>query len=352
MSAGSRQLWAGSGAAGHLPQGLIYPELVHSGMSETLVQNTDAFNGASRNTIRLVTSRKRGDFAQESFFKNVNNIVQRRVVSSTSPENQAVTPNPVPMDEHISVKLNRRIGPIDQTFDSFRKLGDNVDLEVLSFLLGGQIAKAVQVDQLDAGLRAAVAALGNQANVTVDIGPGASPQSTMTTNTLVDGLATFGDAAGRVVMWVMHSKVFFDLVKQQITANIDGISNFNIASATPVTLNRPVLVTDSAALVTAATAFSPITQGAQYLTLGLTENAVILEDSEEEMLYTDVITGNENIVARLQGEFAYNVGVKGFRYDPANGGINPDDTALGTGTNWDAVMDSQKDFGGFIIQSL
>lgn len=349
---GGRTDWAASGAAGHLPQGLIYPELVHSGLSETLVQNTDAFNGASRNAIRLITSRKRGDYAQESFFKNVSSIVTRRLVSSTSPSNEAATVQTVPMDENISVKLNRKIGPIDQTFDSFRKLGNDVDLEVLSFLLGGQIAKAVQVDQLDAGLIALVAALANQSAVLVDGGPGASPQATITTNTLVDGLATFGDAAGRVVMWVMHSKVFFDLVKQQITANIDGVSNFNVAEASPITLNRPVLVTDSAALISAATNFSPNTQGAQYTTLGLTENAVVLEDSEEEMLYTDVITGNENIVARLQGEFAYNVSCKGFRYDPANGGINPDDTALGTGTNWDANMDSEKDFGGFVIRTL
>lgn len=348
---GGRADWAASGAAGHLPQGLIYPELVHSGMSETLVQNTDAFNDASRNAIRLVTSRKRGDFAQESFFKNVSNIVTRRIVSSTSPSNEAATVQTVPMDENISVKLNRKIGPIDQTFDSFRKLGTDVDLEVLSFLLGGQIAKAVQVDQLDAGLVALVAALSNQAAVTIDQGPGASPQATIDTNTLVDGLATFGDAAGRIVMWVMHSKVFFDLVKQQITANIDGVSNFNVAEASPITLNRPVLVTDSSALISAATNFSPITQGAQYTTLGLTENAVVLEDSEEEMLYTDVITGNENIVARLQGEFAYNVGCKGFRYDPANGGVNPDDTALGTGTNWDINMDSTKDLGGFVIRT-
>jgi hypothetical protein len=237
-------------------------------MSETLVQNTDAFNDASRNSIRLVTSRKRGDFAQESFFKNVSNIVTRRIVSSTSPSNEAATVQTVPMDENISVKLNRKIGPIDQTFDSFRKLGSDVDLEVLSFLLGGQIAKAVQVDQLDAGLVALVAALSNQAAVTIDQGPGASPQSTIDTNTLVDGLATFGDAAGRIVMWVMHSKVFFDLVKQQITANIDGVSNFNVAEATPITLNRPVLVTDSAALISAATNFSPNTQGAQYTTPG------------------------------------------------------------------------------------
>lgn len=340
---GTRQLWASSG---RLPEGIIYPELVHGGMVETLVQNTDAFNAASRNTIRLVNARRKGDFAQESFFKNVNSLVNRRAVTG-SPENPAVSSNPVPMDELISVKLNRRIGPIDQTFDSFRKLGDDVDLEVLSFLLGEQIAKAVQIDQLDAGLRSVVAAITNQAGLTIDRGPANSPQTTLNTETLVDGLATFGDAGSRVVMWVMHSKPFYDLVQDQIAANIDGVSNFNVAQATPITLNRPVLVTDSAALISQES--SP--EEAQYTTLGLTEDAVVLEDSEDEMLYTDVITGKDNIVARLQGEFAYNVKCKGFKWDVANGGVNPDDTALATGTNWDSVMDNTKDLSGFAIQT-
>lgn len=350
MATGGRAAWAASGAASHLPQGLIYPELVHSGMNETLVQNTDAFNEASRNAIRLVTARRRGDFAQESFFKNVSNLINRRDVASQSPGNNTVTPSEVPMNEHISVKLNRRIGPVDQTFDSFRKLGSNVDLEVLSFLLGGQIAKAAQVDQLDAGLRALVAALSQSNNSLVD-NFNASPAVGMTTATLVNALAKYGDAAGRIVMWVMHSKVYFDLVQNQITANIDGISNFNIAQATPVTLNRPVLVTDSAALVTDP-AESPTEATNQYTTLALTENAVVLEDSEEEMLYTDVITGRENIVARLQGEFAYNIGVRGYQWDPANGGVNPSNATLATGTNWDLVMDSIKDGAGVAIRTL
>jgi len=106
-------------ASGRLPEGIIYPELVHSGMVETLVQNTDAFNAASLGSIRLVNNRRQGDFAQESFFKNVTNLVVRRDTNG-SPENATVTSNPVPVDEFVSVKLNRRIGPIDQTFDSFR----------------------------------------------------------------------------------------------------------------------------------------------------------------------------------------------------------------------------------------
>lgn len=336
---GTREKFAGTG---RLPEGIIYPELVHSGMVETLVQNTDAFNGASRNAIRLVTQRRLGDFHQESFFKNVTNLINRREVS-VSPDNPAVTASNVPVEEHVTVKLNRRIGPIDQTYDSFRKLGNSADLEVLSFLLGEQIAKAMQVEMLDSGLRAVVASILANNGLVYD-GSATSP-STLDTIDLVNGLAKFGDASNRIGIWVMHSKPFFELIQNQITSNIDGISNFNIAQASPVTLNRPVLVTDSAALID--TSVSPQT----YITLGLVTNAVTMEDSEEELMYTDVITGKENIVARLQGEYAYNVGCKGAKWDVTNGGVNPSDAALGTSTNWDSVMDSLKDHAGVAIRS-
>lgn len=338
MAEGTRESFAG---VGRLPEGIIYPELVHSGMVETLVQNTDAFNAASLNTIRLVTQRRRGDFHQESFFKNVSSLINRRDVN-TSPANPAVTSSAVPVGENVNVKLNRRVGPIDQTYDSFRKLGASADLEVLSFLLGEQIGKAMQVEMLDSGLRSVVAAITANASLVYD---GDVTTAGLDTLDLVNGLALFGDASNRISMWIMHSKPFFELIQSQITANIDGISNFNIAQASPVTLNRPVLVTDSAALID--TSVSP----QQYITLGLVESGVVMEDSEEELMYTDIITGKENIVARLQGEYAYNVGCKGSAWDVTNGGVNPNDAALGTSSNWDIIMDDVKDLAGVAIRT-
>jgi hypothetical protein len=334
MAEGTRQLFA---STGRLPEGLIYPELVHGGLVETLIQNTDAFNAASGGAIRLVNARRRGDFAQESFIKNVTGLVNRRGVAG-SPENPAVTSNPVPMSEFVTVKVNRRVGPIDQTLDSFRKLGEDADLEILSRKIGVQIAKAIQIDQLEAGMTSLVAAITNVSALL----NAPSPESAISTSRLVDGLALFGDQGARIKVWVMHSKVYYDLVKDQISANIDGISNFNVANAAPVTLNRPVLVTDSASLV----------NGGVYTTLGLTEDAVVLEDSEQESMMGDLITGKDNLVVRLQGEFAYNIGVKGCAWDVANGGVNPDDTALGTGTNWDSVMDNNKDLPGIALYSI
>jgi hypothetical protein len=344
MAEGTRQQWAASGS---LPEGIIFPELVHSGITETLVQNSAVFNAASLNAIRMVPVRRLGDFHHSSFFKNVSSIINRRGVAG-SPENPDVASNPVPIDERISVKLNRRIGPIDQTLDSFKKIGMSADLEVLSFAIGEQIAKAIEIEKADRGLSVVSAAIQNVAALNIDRGPANSPQGTLTTDDLVDALALFGDAASRIVIWVMHSKPFYDLVKDQIGLNIDGISNFNVASATPVTLNRPVLVTDSAALISQEA--SPEVN--QYTTLGLTTDAVILEDSEEPTNFSEIISGKDNLVVRLQGEFAYNLGLRGFTFDKANGGVNPDDATLSTGSNWDTVMDSNKDLSGVALTTL
>jgi hypothetical protein len=88
-----------------------------------------------------------------------------------------------------------------------------------------------------------------------------------------------------------------------------------------------------------------------YHTLGLVQNAVVVEDSEETMMESQIITGLENLVVRLQGESAYNLGLKGFKWDVSNGGANPSDSAVGTGSNWDAVATSYKDWAGVVIKS-
>jgi hypothetical protein len=293
----------------------------------------------------MVTSMKMGDFAQESFFKNVSNLVRRRIVNA-SPANPAVASAELPADEFISVKLNRGIGPVDQTLDSFKKLGMDADFETLSMILGEQVAKAMQVDELDAALRSVRAAIAGQAALLAS--GEASPPTTLDTIDLVNALANFGDAANRIVLWVMHSKPYYDLVKDQITSNIDGVSNFAVAQGTPITLNRPVLITDSAALVNQVD--SPLRN--QYTTLGLTTDGVIVENTESPTLYNDVVTGKENLVSRMQGEFAFNVKCKGFKWDVTNGGVNPTDATLGTTTNWDAVMDSVKDLSGVAVNTF
>jgi len=204
---------------------------------------------------------------------------------------------------------------------------------------------AMQLDMLNSSLRATRAALANQASNLYTV----PANATLNTLGLVQGLAKFGDAADRIVAWIMHSKAYYDLVANQITANIYGVSNFNIAQGSPVTLNRPVIITDSDALAVDGGAGS--TAYTNYYTLGLTVGGALVENSEQEELVVIDITGLENLVVRYQGEFAYNLGVKGFKYDITNGGANPADAALGTGSNWDPAYASLKNWAGIAIQS-
>jgi hypothetical protein len=315
----------------------IYQEYMKTRAAETLQQQADAFNAAVNNAIILSTAEKAGDYEYESFFKSISGLVSRRDTTSVS----AATKLSMEQAEFARVKLNRKIGPVDMARDAFRKAFARYSEAEFSGILGGQVAVAQQLDMLNSVLLATRAAL-----VTASSGAmmyTVPSSGTITTTSLVDALAKMGDRSDRVVAWVMHSKVYFNLVKEQITQKIDGVSNFNVQTGTPITLNRPVIVTDSASL----TAGSPL----DYYTLGLVSNAAMAEVTETNDIVVDDVTGLENLITRMQGEFAYNVGVKGFRYDVENGGANPNATALGTGTNWDKVATDNKSLAGVVLKS-
>lgn len=313
----------------------VYQEYMKTRAAETLQQNADVFNAATNGAIVMRTVEKPGDYEYESFFKDIPNLVTRRDVTT----NASATKLSMLQDEFIRVKLNRKIGPVDQNRDSFRKLFARYSEAEFADILGGQISVAQQLDMVNSVLLAARAALVNVPTLLSTV----SSNGTLGTTSLVDGLAKFGDAANRIVCWVMHSKPYYDLVKQQIVANIDGVSNFVVAQATPITLNRPVLVTDSDSLK----AGSPL----DYYTLGLTASGALCEVTETQDILIDDVSGGENILTRMQGEFAYNIGLKGFKYDVANGGQNPNATAVGTGTNWDKAASYDKALAGIVIKS-
>lgn len=325
-----------------LPTDMKYFDpLIQSGYSEKITQMIDVFNAQSNGTVVFRSARKPGDYDYAAMFKNAGGLVSRQDQTSTSD----VTSKKLTQDEIISVKVNRKIGPLDWTRAALLKPGLNMD--AIKVAAGEQAASDALADMLNSSLLSGVAALNNQANVKHTV----ASNGTMTTTDLVTGLSKFGDQANRINAFVMHSKVFFDLFKYQVTPSNNGdlIANTTIVNGNPVTLNRPVIVTDSDSLVVnSGTGTSAVTD---YLTLALTADGLICEETEEEYIVFDEVTGKEQILLRMQGEFGYNLGVKGFKWDVANGGKNPNAAALGTGSNWDAVMASHKDFAGAIIQS-
>lgn len=325
---------------------------VYSGYTEMLTQFSAAFNEQSNGTIRLTAESKRGDFDEHSFFQNINGLVTRRDPSSDA----GVADKNVDMATINTVKLNRRIGPVAQSYDSFRKIGvvgrvpenhQNSGIDELDYIVGQQSAKAVQVEMINTALLSLATSLRGVTELVHDNGA-TDATGKIDSIDLVRGLSKMGDAAGGIRLWVMHSKAYYDLIEDQITQNLDATTGFVLANASPVTLNRPVLVIDSPSLVVP----DGVTTGVDsYLTLGLKANAAEAEDTEDMMLATQLITGNENLGIRIQGEYAYNVGVHGFDWDTTNGGSNPTQAALGTATNWDKAYADPKDLGGVVIET-
>lgn len=319
----------------------IYDEYVHTRINELLAQNGEAFGAASAGAMRMTTRSIKGDYEYSSFFQNIGAaLATRRDLTSVSGQ----TDTPMTQSENISVKLNRKLIPVTQTRDAFRKIFGQYSQTEFSGLVAEQYANAMQLEMLNTGLSAVAAALKQQtASYVTETSLGS-----ISTNSLFSALAAMGDRASRVVCWVMHSKPYYDLVKSQASANITGVSNFNVATATPVTANRPVVITDSASLI--ANLNSPDVN--DYYTLGLTADAVMVENSEEQEVVLQDVTGLENLSIRMQGEYAYNLSLKGFQWDVANGHANPNAAAVATGTNWDAAYASHKDRSGVCLMTL
>lgn len=327
-------------AAGLASNMKVYQEYIPGRINELLAQQGNVFNDASRGALRLTTKSHRGDYVYESLFSNVSGLAARRDTTSVSGQ----TDTNLAQVEKVSVKLNRKIIPVAMTRDSFRKAFGNYSEMEFADIVAEQAANAMQIEMCDTALLAARAALKQQPFSYYTEGSLGS----ISTSTLIQSLAKLGDRADRIVCWVMHSKPFYDLIGSQVSANIAGVSNFNIASASPITLNRPVLVVDSSALKTQLN--SPDIDN--YFTLGLTAGAVEVENSEEQEIVVQDVTGLENLVVRFQGEYAYNLGVKGFQWDVSNGAANPTSTNVGLGTNWDTVLTSVKDRAGVCAMTL
>jgi hypothetical protein len=324
-------------AAGKASDFKIYDDYFHAGRTEVVMQNAMAFNAASANALRIIQQSRLGHYAYESIYDEIASFDSRRDITSVS----SATLLPMTQDEEVSVKLNRKQGPIAQTIDSFKKKGRTV--EEASFVLGQQSAKAQLVTYLNSACRGLVASIGGVGSDDLVYD---ATNGTIQYADLVQGLAIAGDQSGQIGAMVMHSKPFHDLFG-------DGLANYKIENVAGVaivtgivgTMGRPVVVTDSSALIEVDGSDT------YYYSLLLYPGAATVEESETSTLASEVKTGNENIMLQWQYEYAFNLRLRGFKWDVANGGANPSDSAVATGTNWDKAATDNKSLAGVMVKS-
>ena len=315
----------------------VYQEEFQSGMIERVAQFLGVFNEGTRGAIRLIPSALKGDYSKAAFFKDVSGLVSRRDTTITT----AVTDLALTQDEVISVKLNRKVGPLAQTLDAIKKA--NITEAEASRAFGVLAGEQKMKDMVDAAIRSVAAAIGATAAMVSDVSVTTGTRVPSSPGALNTALALMGDAAQDVVCWVGHSRPNFDIIGALIAGTTSGLADVaTIQGALPGYLGRPSIITDSAALTFTDTYV-------KYRTLGLVRDAVIVTESEEESFATEMVTGLENLVRRWQSEHAFNVECKGYKWDIANGGANPNDTALALSTNWDKVATSDKHTPGVLL---
>lgn len=314
----------------------VYNEQYQSGIVEAIAQALTAFGPATMNTLLLETALSTGHYKYNAMFNRLGTLTERRPLTDA-----AQTPTTLTQIENISVKLNRRVKEIQMTGDSWRKIGKTP--QEMSYIIGKMVGDDRVQEYLNTVIGALAYGLANQATNYLDVT--AETTLTMTATNLNTGLAKMGDARSQVKFLIMHSKVYGDLIAQAISDKVYEEAGMVVYGGAPGTFGRPVLVTDSDNLVT--------TDGTNvaYYTLGLTEAAAVIEDSETTDVLFDQVGGRNNINYRFQEDYAYNLGLKGFQWDVTNGGVNPSDAAVKTGSNWDMVVTSYKNLGGICLFS-
>lgn len=318
----------------------IYDVEFFGGITEVVEQASIEMGSGSAGTINMISNNQRGEFERESFFSHVNGLVSRRDNTSLAD----VADKDMAQGELVQVKINTKIGPVAKTLDSFKKIGE--DPSLMSFALGQMYGVDIVLDYLNTALTSVVTAMKSETGMVLDIVNSGETVKTPTYQYLVRGLALMGDRASRVKAWVMPSKTYFELMEDSITDKITNVADVAIYQATIGSLNRPVLVTDSPALVD----MDPTNDGLSdpiYRILGLTEDAVSVNQSEDSTIYSEIVTGKESLFMRLQGETAHTIGIRGFAY---TGTANPTDAELAATANYSYSFGDIKSGPGVCIE--
>ncbi len=315
----------------------VFNDFAYSTISETVAQQVDKFNAASRGTMVLRSKANVGDFAYKNSFAEISSLMRRRDIYATG----SISSSPLAMLSEASVKVAG--GTREVLFDPAQFSWIQQNPELAGVVIGEQVAKGILQDMLNTGIKAHRAA-------TVNVGATASytvlASGTLTLNGLNKGAALFGDMAQDIKAWVIHSKPLHDLYDAALT-NTAQLWQFGNVQVREDGFGRIFIVTDAPSLYGAVS--SP--DVTDYYTLGLVENGIVVDDNGDFFANLETTNGDENINRSWQGEYSFNLGLKGYTWDTGNGGKSPTDAEIATGTNWDKTATSIKNTAGVSVRS-
>ena len=313
----------------------VFNRQVYTAATEVVDQQVELFNANSNGTIVLRPSNvNMGDFSMEASFKAISKLVRRRDVSNGTNAVDAVRLGQL---KNVSVKVASGTSPIVWERAQFAWIKQNP--AQAAAVIGEQLAKAMLQDQLNVAIKGLVAAMGANSAVVLDKSSDTGNEAIRPAY-LAAAAGLFGDRQMDIAAWVIHSKSMTDLWQNALT-NAEQLFRYESVAVMRDPFGRIFVMTDSPDLLATNV----------YSTLGLVEGAALVEPNNDFDAVTVDTTGKENIQTTYQAEWSYNLGLRGYAWKTAVGGAAPNDTALGTGTNWEKVVTSNKDTAGVLLKT-
>lgn len=313
----------------------VYSEYTYKTWTEVLAQEVEKFNAASRGTIILRPGKIQGDYSDEVGWQKISGLVRRRNAYGSG----AVSSKKLVNIVDTMVKVAAGTPPVEMNPGQFEWILK--DPKEAGIVLGQQLAVEMLADMLNTGTLAAYAAM-IQTTAILYNATGDTPD-TLTHAATIKAAAKFGDRANDIAAWVTHSLPYHNMLGNNI-ANSAQLFTYGTVNVLNDPFNRPYIVTDTSSLID--TVPNPDT----YHVLGLVPGAIVVEQNSDFTDNISTLNGDENILRTYQAEWSYNIGIKGYSWDKTNGGHSPTTSALGTSTNWDKYVTSDKDGPGVILK--
>jgi hypothetical protein len=297
----------------------VYNTEIQTSTIEMVDQMVLAIASQSRGAIQLTSIRNKGDYAKVAMWQNLA-AARRRVDRTIANASQSATT--LVQIENVGVKVAGGFGPVLLEPGQITWLQEDPASAIAA--ISRYFAEALVQDQLNTGILSAVAAIDNQSALVNDV------TTAKITQTAINGShAKFGDMSQMLVCDVMNGTTYHNLVAQGLA---NGNELFKAENVTIVDiLGKAVVITDAPALLDLATTPD------QNIVLSLVSGGLEVSDNSDLITNMETNNGQKRIETTWQADYTFNVKLKGYAWDIANGGNSPSDAALGTGSNWDPV---------------
>jgi hypothetical protein len=308
----------------------IFNGSAYNAFKNTLQQETDLFNSATRNAIMISSILFQGDKNELAAFESIASLVGNRDPSATGDNGVHALAELLKID----IKVGWGIPNITYTNASFD--WTQRDPAQAGTLFGEEVAKGAMAYMLNSALTAYVASV-DSLDVAYDGTAGVASLESLNL-----GAAKFGDRQADIAVWVMHSKSVNDIYGQAL-ANSNQLFTFGTIRVVEDGFGRPLVMTDSDSL------HFDNSSTENYYQLGIVSGGISVQEQGDYRNYTvtDIVPVNPRELLTATGSFG--LGVKGYTFNPAI--VQPDDADLALITNWVRVG-GLKDGAGVRVVTL